>query len=108
MLGPPSAGGGSNLNKICLYPEVLGDQRVSLREPVVKYRDVFALNDSEQGSTKVVEHRAETYDSEFVKVPHHRISPPRSHIVKDRIRKILVGGVIQQSESPYSAPLLLQ
>ena len=83
MVGPPSTGGGANLNKIRLYPEVLSDQRVALRHPVVKYRDGFALHDSERGSTKVVEHRTETDDSKFAVVPPHRISPPRSHIVKD-------------------------
>ena len=58
-------------------PEARGDHWIALRDLVIKYRDVFALDDSELGSTDVVEHRIETGSSRPIKVPPHRISPAR-------------------------------
>ena len=89
-------------------PEARGDHWIALRDLVIKYRDVFALDDSELGSTDVVEHRIETGSSKPIKVPPHRISPARIPIIREEIRKMLARGVIQPSRSPYSAPIVLQ
>ena len=58
-------------------PEARGDHWIALRDLVIKYRDVFALDDSELGSTDVVEHRIETGSSKPIRVPPHRISSAR-------------------------------
>ena len=89
-------------------PEARGDHWIALRDLVIKYRDVFALDDSELGSIDVVEHRIETGSSKPIKVPPHRISPARISIIQEQIRKMLERGVIQPSRSPYSAPIVLQ
>ena len=89
-------------------PEARGDHWIALRDLVIKYRDVFALDGSELGSTNVVEHRIETGSSKPIKVPPHRISPARIPIIQEEIRKMLERGVIQPSRSPYSAPIVLQ
>ena len=69
---------------------------------------MFALDDSELGSTDVVEHRIETGSSKPIKVPPHRFSPARIPIIREEIRKMLERGVIQPSRSPYSAPIVVQ
>ena len=89
-------------------PEARGDHWIALRDLVLKYRDVLALDNSELGSTDVVEHRIETGSSKPIKVPPHRISPARIPIIQEKIRKMLERGVIQPSRSPYSAPIELQ
>ena len=55
-------------------PEARRDHWIALRDLVIKYRDVFALDDSELGSTDVVEHRIDTGGRKPIKVPSHRIS----------------------------------
>ena len=89
-------------------PEARGDHWIALRDLVIKYRDVFALDDSELGSTDVVEHRIRTGSSKPIKVPPHRISSARIPIIQEELRKMLERGVIQPSRSPYSAPIVLQ
>ena len=89
-------------------PEVRGDHWIALGDLVIKYRDVFALDDSELGSTGVVEHRIETNCSKPIKVPPHRNSPARIPIIQEEIRKILERGVIQPSRNPDCAPIVLQ
>ena len=54
--------------------EVQGDLWIALRDLVIKYRDVFAMDDSGLGSTDVVEHRIETGGSQPIKEPPNRIS----------------------------------
>ena len=50
-------------------PEARGNRWIALRDLVIKYRDVFAMYDSELGSTDVLEHRIETGGSKPFKVP---------------------------------------
>ena len=89
-------------------PEVRGDHWIALRDLVIKYRDVFALDNSELGYTDVVEHRIETGGSKPIKVPPHRISPARIPIFQEEIIKSSERGMIQPSRSPYSAQIVLQ
>ena len=62
-------------------PEIRGDDWIALGDLVIKYRDVFALDDSELGSTNVVEHRIENGGTKPLKVPSHRIPPARILII---------------------------
>ena len=64
------------------------DHWIALQDLVIKYRDEFALDDSELGSTDVVEHRIETGGSKPIKVPPHQISPARITIFQET-RKML-------------------
>ena len=88
-----------------------GDHWISLQDRVIKYRAVFDLNDSDLGSTDVVNQRIETGSSKPIKVPPHRISPARIPIIPEEVRKMLKRGVIQPSRNTYStynAPIILQ
>ena len=88
-------------------PDMEDGPRERLRELVCKYRDVFALRDSELGTTDLVEHHIVTTDSKPIKIPAHRISPAKLHIVEEEVTSMLERGVIQSSSSPYSAPIVL-
>ena len=86
---------------------VTGPEREVLKALVTEYRDVFALNDDELGCTDVTEHHIETGDSDPIKIPPHRISPAKLPIVQQEVEDMLKRGVIQHSNSPYSAPIVL-
>ena len=86
---------------------VTGSERGILKALVTEYRDVFALSDDELGCTDVTEHRIETGDSDPIKIPPHRISPAKLPIVQQEVEDMLKRGVIQHSNSPYSAPIVL-
>ena len=88
-------------------PDMEDGPRERLRELVCKYRDVFALRDSELGTTDLVEHHIVTTDSKPIKIPAYRISPAKLHIVEEEVTSMLERGVIQPSSSPYSAPIVL-
>ena len=86
---------------------VTGREREVLAALVTEYRDVFALNDDELGCTDVAEHHIETGDSDPIKIPPHRIAPAKLPIVQQEVEDMLKRGVIQHSNSPYSAPIVL-
>ena len=86
---------------------VTGPEREVLKALVTEYRDVFALNDDELGCTDVTEHHIETGDSDPIKIPPHRISPAKLPIVQQEVEDMLKRGVIQHSNIPYSAPIVL-
>ena len=86
---------------------VTGPEREVLKALVTEYRDVFALNDDELGCTDVTEHHIETGDSDPIKIPPHRISPAKLPIVQQEVEDMLKRGVVQHSNSPYSAPFVL-
>ena len=86
---------------------VTGPEREVLKALVTEYRDVFALNDDELGCTDVTEHHIETGDNDPIKIPPHRISPAKLPIVQQEVEDMLKRGVIQHSNSPYSAPIVL-
>ena len=88
--------------------EARRDLWIALRDLVIKCRDVFALDDSELGSTDVIEHRIETCSSKPIKVPPQQISPACIPISQEEIRKMLRRGVMQPSKRQYSAPIVLQ
>ena len=88
-------------------PEAREDHSIALRDLVIKYRQVFTLDDSELGSTDVVEHRFKTSGSSTIKVPPNRNSPARIPIIQENVRKVLERGVIQPSRTPYRAPIVL-
>ena len=82
-------------------------ERGKLRELVREYRDVFALTNSELGITDIVHHRIETGDSKPIKLPPHRISPAKIPVIQKELQEMLNQGVVQPSNSPYSAPIVL-
>ena len=89
-------------------PDIEEGPRDRLREMISKYRDVFALRDAELGATDLVEHHIVTTDSKPIKLPAHRIAPAKLYIVEEEVSSMLErGGVIQQSNNPYSAPIVL-
>ena len=88
-------------------PDIEDGPRERLREMVCKYRDVFALRDSELGTTDLVEHHIVTTDSKPIKIPAHRIAPVKLHKVEEEMTSILERGVKQPSNSRYSDPIVL-
>ncbi len=87
--------------------DVKPELRSKLAVLVSDYRDVFALHDTELEVTDLTEHRIETGDSDPIKLAPHRIAPAKIPIVQQEVKEMLEKGVIQHSNSPYSAPIVL-
>ena len=71
------------------------------------YRDVFAANLSELGSTSIVQHYIDTGDSPPIRQRPYRVSQDVKQEIDRQVTEMLGRGVIQPSVSPYASPVVL-
>ena len=83
------------------------DQQAELRAILMKYADVFAVNDEDLGYTDRVKHEIPVVDETPVSQPYRRIPPNQYKEVKMHISELLKKGVIQESSSSYASPIVL-
>ena len=83
------------------------DDKVKFRDLFVKYRDVFALSDSELGRTSLVQHVIDTGDATPIKQMPYRTSPEGKQEIDRQVNNMLERGIIQESVSAWSSPVVL-
>jgi hypothetical protein len=79
-------------------------QAEAVRQLVSDFPQVFT---SKLGSTNLVEYDIELSDSNPVKSPPYRLSPPKMLVLREQIQDMLDKGIIRHSVSPYSSPIFL-
>ena len=65
------------------------------------------MNDKELGKTHLFQHEIDTGDTLPIKLSPHRLAPGKITVVKKEIEDMLALNIIRQSNSPYSAPIVL-
>ena len=83
------------------------EQKSTLFDLLVSYKDIFVGPDGKFGRTKLVKHKIDTGDHKPIKIPPRRLPVAQREIVENEIQKMLDNNIIEPSESPWSAPLLL-
>ena len=78
-----------------------------VRELVLAYHDVFALESNELGCTSAIEHEIHIKNSEPFKEWFRRIPPPLLEEVHASLRDMLEAGVICPSQSPWCNAVVL-
>ena len=87
----------------CWSPE----NAVAVRELVLAYHDVFALESNELGCTSAIEHEIRIENEEPFKERFRRIPPPLLEEVHASLRDMLESGVICPSQSPWCNAVVL-
>ncbi|XP_073720501.1 uncharacterized protein [Misgurnus anguillicaudatus] len=72
-----------------------------------EYADVFAFNDDDLGCTSLIQHEIPVTDDVPIRQRYRRLPPSQYEEVKAHIRQLLEQGVISESCSPYSSPLVI-
>ncbi|XP_068227695.1 uncharacterized protein [Palaemon carinicauda] len=72
-----------------------------------KYKDCFELNDSDLGLIKGWEHSIRLSCGKPIKLPYRRIAPTLIPEAKQLLDDLKKRGVIEESASPYAAPIVL-
>ncbi|KAL5017464.1 hypothetical protein ScPMuIL_007053, partial [Solemya velum] len=88
------------------YPED-EQQAKSLKKLLVKWKHVFAVGTDDHGRTDAVKHTIKLTDETPIKIRHRRIPPSMYSEVKEHLEKMLRGGDIRPSKSPWSFPAVL-
>lgn len=68
---------------------------------------VFSQNSNDLGCTSAVKHKIELTDNQPFKQRHRRIPPAQYEEVRQHLQDMSECGVIRESHSPWSSPVVL-
>ena len=83
------------------------DDRIKFRELFRRYRDVFAFADEQLGKTSLVQHVIDTGEAMPIKQRPYRASPRCKQEIDRQVVDMLQKGIIRESVSPWSSPVVL-
>ena len=82
-------------------------EREQLYSLLVEFADVFSFSSKDLGRTKELKHHIFTSDAHPVHLSPRRIPQARREELRGLLRDMLESDVIQQSDSPWSSPIVL-
>ena len=80
------------------------DQKVKFNHLLGKFSNIFQPGGE---PTPLVKHYIKTREHLPISVPPYRLSPSKKELLKTQIDDLLAKGIIEECESPYSAPVVL-
>ena len=83
------------------------EEKKQLKELVLEFSDVFALDETELGSTDCISHVIDTGESQPIRQPPRRKPFALRRTIQDMVRSMLERGVIKPSHSPWSSPVVI-
>ena len=88
-------------------PEVSECTTVKLQATLAEYQDVFHAPGGKLGRTSKVKHTIDTGDNKPVKLPPRRLPVAQREIVENELDKMLKDDLIEPSDSPWAANVVL-
>ena len=80
---------------------------LKLKDLLLKFRRIFALNNNQPGTTNVVEHEINTEGSQPIAQAPYRSNPEKRREIQNQVQSLLESGQIEESNSPWASPVLL-
>lgn len=90
-----------------MSPGLNAGQKHELAELLRTFSGVFRKTDKTTDTQTNVKHRINTGDHVPINQRAYRVSPMERRIIHEEVQKMLEGGIIQPSESPWSSPVVL-
>lgn len=87
--------------------ELNGKEKDQVKNLLTEFEDIFMKPDGKLGHTDLVEHNIDTGYENPIKIPPRRLSPKQKEIVDTELKKMLEQNIIEPSNSPWSAPVVL-
>ena len=82
-------------------------KKLQLKDLLLSYRRIFALNNNQPGTTNVIEHEINTEGSQPIAQAPYRSNPEKRREIQNQVQSLLDSGQIEASESPWASPVLL-
>ena len=83
------------------------DEKVKFKNLFNKYCNAFAFPGDQLGKTSLVWHVIDTGDATPIKQRPYRVSPAVKKEIASQVDEMLEKGIIQESVSPWSSPVVL-
>ena len=87
--------------------ELTSQQRHALEKVLIEYQDVFVGPDGRLGRTDLVKHKIDTGSSDPIRLPPRRTAYAQKKIIEEQLESMTKQDIIEPSNSPYAAPVLL-
>ncbi|CAI5646298.1 unnamed protein product [Oreochromis niloticus] len=84
-----------------------GDQRQRLRCLLDENVDLFAASDKDCRQTGLVQHTIDTGSAQPIRLRPHRLPLSKRQVAEGKIHEMAAAGVIEPSNSPWAAPVVL-
>jgi hypothetical protein len=82
-------------------------QKEMVIEMIGKYQHAFSMGDFDLGQTTVLQHKIDTGDAIPIKQRPRRVPPYQQKFVNETTKELLDRGLIKESQSPWSSPIVL-
>lgn len=82
-------------------------EQEKLQALLLQYQDIFAPTASQLGRTNIVQHTIDTGEAPPIRLRPYRTSPTQREEIDKQITDVLSQNIIQESVSPWSAPVVL-
>ena len=89
------------------FDHLVPEERNRLDRLLTDYRNIFAHNISELGSTSLTEHEIDTGDAQPIKQLPRRLPNVLKSVVQEQVSEMLQNDVIRPSHSPWASPIVL-
>ncbi len=83
------------------------DQTLSLKDLLAEFSDIFSSHPHDYGKTDLLTHSINTGNAAPIKLRPYRTSPAMQNILQQEVSRLLERDVIEESQSPWSAPVVL-
>ena len=83
------------------------EYRSEVRSLIEKNADLFMGPNNPLGRTQLVQHEIHTGDTSPIRQPLRRMSPAHREIVDQEVDRMLREGIIEESDSAWSSPVVL-
>ncbi len=83
------------------------EQFDSVKSMLLKWKHIFSKDSSDLGKTDVLRHRIDLTDETPIKEKARRVPPNMIDELRQHINQLLDIGVIEESSSPYSSPIVI-
>jgi hypothetical protein len=87
--------------------ELTDGQRQRIKELLDKHEVILSKHESDVGRTGLLKHHIETGDAAPINLPPYRLSFSERQKVRDMVNEYLDEGLIEESDSPWSCPILM-
>ena len=78
-----------------------------VRQFITEWRSIFSKDSSDLGKTAIIKHRIDLHDEIPIKEKARRIPPTMVEELQQHIQQLKDMGVIEESVSPWSSPIVL-
>jgi len=78
-----------------------------VKDMITRWKHIFSKDSTDLGKTSLLKHRIDLHDNVPVKEKARRIPPNMIEEVRDHIQQLHSMGVIEESVSPWSSPIVL-